>query len=126
MKAPIYQPHIATLYNVKGDVNSALQTHNPMMPLPEAGPLKREYVMYGGGEMRRQYQDDYLGVVMTNLEENAYYSAENRGLSTGNQYYAPIKSGYNYGIGNYIGLSDTTTIYPDINTGQVHAHIKFY
>jgi len=125
MRPPIYQPHISTLYNVSGDQNRMLNTHNPMTPLPKQGPTRNDYIMFGNPDLRQEYQKAYLGAVMTDFEENTYYSAENRGLALQNQYYKPIERQTNYAVPNYLGISDTTTIYPDINTGQVKAHIKF-
>ena len=126
MKPPIYEPHIATLYNYSGDAHRLQNSHNPLSPLPMKGPDRPDYVMYGNPELRRKYQDNYLGVVATNLEENAYYSAENRGLEKLNQYYKPIEKETNYGIGNYIGMTNTATVYPDINSNMKKAQIKFF
>ena len=124
-RPPIYEPHISTLYNVSGDANRLMNSHNPMTPLPKQGPTRKDYIMYGNPDLRQEYQRAYLGAVMTDFEENTYYSAENRGLAQQEQYYKPIEKDTNYAIPNYIGMSNTTTIYPDINTGQVKAHIKF-
>ena len=125
MRPPIYQPHISTLYNVTGDQNRLENTHNPLTPLPKQGPVRDEYIMYGNPDLRKSFQKAYLGVVATDFEENAYYSAENRGLAELNQYYKPIEKEYNYAVPNYIGMANETTVYPDMNTGQVKAKIKF-
>ena len=124
-RPPQYRPWSNSIYNYSGDTNPAMTQFNPMNALPKRGPNHKEYLLYGPADIREKRRREYLGVVNTDLERVAYYSANNRPMPGLDSYYRPIQERTLYGKPNYIAQANTTTIYPNINTGEVQAKINF-